>query len=318
VEAFRYFDTGYDMFIRQKIAGLQSSLSSITDISQRLPVLLEGERDVALRTLILTSLWGNRADLSLWPTPTTINNNSADSGEVLTSTKADTDTATDTPNSTNMNSYILDNHIEDVIRYINQLTQSSDSKRAVGIIVDNAGYEVVTDMFLGFGMIKLGLTDKVVFHTKGHPTFVSDATTNDCLETLNYLFQEDNVYLANWANEMLIYVNEGKILFKQDLFWCQPIPFWSMPESIENELREHDLVFVKGDANYRRLLGEREWPLDTSSKQVLSYMPIPTCALRTCKAEIGCGISLEKQSFAYQRDSKWLVTGKWGVIQFSV
>jgi hypothetical protein len=46
------------------------------------------------------------------------------------------------------------------------------------------------------------------------------------------------------------------------------------------------MVFVKGDANYRRLLGDRTWPLDTPFSDVVSYFPVPVCALRTLKAEV--------------------------------
>lgn len=70
-----------------------------------------------------------------------------------------------------------------------------------------------------------------------------------------------------------------------------------------------------GHLNYRRLLGEREWEFDTSFADVLSYFPAPVCALRTLKAEIGCGMPAEVVERA-KKDSDWLVAGKYGVIQF--
>ena len=42
---------------------------------------------------------------------------------------------------------------------------------------------------------------------------------------------------------------------------------------------------------------------------------MPVCALRTFKAEIGCGISPEAQERAAEADSNWMVSGKWGVVQ---
>jgi Damage-control phosphatase ARMT1-like domain len=51
------------------------------------------------------------------------------------------------------------------------------------------------------------------------------------------------------------------------------------------------MVFVKGDANYRRLLGDRTWALDTPFSDVVSYFPVPVCALRTLKAEVSCYMS---------------------------
>ena len=83
------------MFIPSKVSGLQSSLPNIKELAVRLPNLLaqttsesnptsastsstassieseSKERSItlnnAIKTLILTSLWGNKADLSLWP-----------------------------------------------------------------------------------------------------------------------------------------------------------------------------------------------------------------------------------------------------------
>ena len=67
-------------------------------------------------------------------------------------------------------------------------------------------------------------------------------------------------------------------------------------------------MIVKGDANYRRLLGDRQWPLDIDSNDVLSYWHVPCCALRIFKAEIGCGITEEAQQRAARSDSKWQVS----------
>jgi hypothetical protein len=70
VECFKYFETGYDCFKRQKGNGLVEALPSIEEIAQRLPVLLsceDGSRGQAVKVAILTSLWRNKMDLSLWP-----------------------------------------------------------------------------------------------------------------------------------------------------------------------------------------------------------------------------------------------------------
>ena len=88
-----------------------------------------------------------------------------------------------------------------------------------------------------------------------------------------------------------------------------------MPLHIQQRLAGSSLCVVKGDANYRRLLGEREWPLDMPAKDILSYWPVPVCALRTFKAEIGCGVSLQEQNRAKMDDEKWLVSGRFGVVQ---
>lgn len=47
------------------------------------------------------------------------------------------------------------------------------------------------------------------------------------------------------------------------------------------------MVFLKGDANYRRLIGDRLWSTDTPFLDVAGYFPARLCALRTLKAELG-------------------------------
>lgn len=301
---FRYFETGYDMFAKQKFNGLKSAITSINDISSKIPELLAtATLSDALNIGIQTSLWGNKIDLSLWPadkkatSSTDTSNNEAGKisyGNLLKETQK----------------YILDDQTLDVVNYI--LKSHNEGRLSeISIIVDNAGYELFSDLLLGYILLELGLVQTMKYHVKGHPTFVSDATVKDCLFTLDYLLNEgddDTKALASKLNE---YVGNNKIQFIEDLFWCQPTAFWDMPPSIQDTLSTSQLCFVKGDANYRRLLGERDWPLHADSRLLLSYWSTPVCALRTFKAEIGCGITEEKQQFAESQDSKWKVSGRW-------
>jgi hypothetical protein len=55
--------------------------------------------------------------------------------------------------------------------------------------------------------------------------------------------------------------------------------------------------------------------LDAPFADVVSYFPTAVCALRTLKAELGCGMALEGTRRAHQADPKWMVNGKFGVIQ---
>lgn len=304
MEAFKFFETGYDMFLKQKAAGLASSVSQTNEIAKRLPLLLSNKADTEkdVKLLILSSLWGNKADLSLWPA---LKENDNGAGERIN------------PNlSADSTSYILDNHIEKVYEILTS-SELRQKLTTVSIVVDNAGYELVTDLILGYGLVSLGVCEKVVFHTKGHPTFVSDATTQDCMETINYLLEEkDFPAVSDMAKNMKDMVQSGKLVFDADVYWCQPLCFWDMPDHIIDKLSTSIMVFVKGDANYRRLIGERDWPLHTKASDILSYWPTnAVCALRTFKSENGCGISEEMQRKAAAADKDWMVSGKWGVVQ---
>lgn len=312
VEAFRFFDTGYDMFVKQKVQGLVEATSAIDEIATKLPTILgDAKAADALAIAIQTSLWGNKMDLSLWP---------AGISKAVKAGSAEVDL----PGQISFGStlvagkkFILDDRTSSVVTLLEGLRAEkvTNSDIKVGIVIDNAGYELFSDMLLGHFLLELNVASTVVFYTKGHPTFISDATTEDASETIGFLSSSPFVPTSDLGKQFASHVSEGKFVFDSDLFWCQPTAFWDMPESIQEKVEECRLVFVKGDANYRRLLGEREWPLDTTASEILSYWPVPVCALRTFKAEIGCGISLSQVRETQNADPSWMVSGRWGVVQ---
>ena len=311
-EAFRFFETGYDMFVKQKASGLTDAVPVIDEITSKLPALLASSHLAdALEIVIQTSLWGNKMDLSLWPAGM---NGGSQSGSANV----------DMPGKISFGStlsagrkFILDDHTASVVRLLEQQHANglTGASREIGIVIDNAGYELFSDMLLGHCLLELGVASSITFFTKGHPTFVSDATNEDALETIDFLSKSSSTLTSDLAKSLADHVQTGKFSFDSDLFWCQPTAFWDMPDDIEIKIAKCKLVFVKGDANYRRLLGEREWPLDSPASDILSYWPVPVCALRTFKAEIGCGISKTKQEETEALDSKWMVSGRWGVVQ---
>ena len=94
---------------------------------------------------------------------------------------------------------------------------------------------------------------------------------------------------------------------------------WEMPPEVAATMASDAIVFVKGDLNYRRLVGERDWALDAPFADICSYWPAPLCALRTLKAEGGCGMSSEGCDAAERSEpgKKWMHAGKYGVVQFA-
>lgn len=316
-EAFKFFETGYDMFVPQKVKGLIDAMPTIDDICRRLPGLLSTEEiSNILEVGVQTSLWGNKMDLSLWPAAASTSSQSVSEAASNQNNQAGKISYGASLDATRP--YILEDHTKEVLECI--LTgkdQSSSSRhREIGIIVDNAGYELFSDLLLGHIIISLGLAETITFHTKAHPTFVSDATTQDVIETIEFLCHADDTATRQLGESLKSHLESNSFQCIDDVFWCQPTAFWDMPERIQNRLAGSTVVFVKGDANYRRLLGDRHWPLDTPSKDILSYWPVPVCPLRTFKAEIGCGITQEAQNRAYSQDKSWMVSGRWGVVQF--
>jgi hypothetical protein len=70
-------------------------------------------------------------------------------------------------------------------------------------------------------------------------------------------------------------------------------------------------------ANYRRLLGDAHWPVQTPWEEAVSYFPAPLLALRTLKCEVAVGVTAELEAEARkEHGNAWWTTGVYGVLQF--
>jgi Damage-control phosphatase ARMT1-like domain len=250
------------------------------------------------------SLWGNQMDLSLWP---------ADTDLARTDVFADVLQAATTQ--------LLHDDSDRLVRQCWKLWQQDEGSH-VDIIVDNAGFELVTDLALAQFLIDSKIAGTVTFQLKSHPTFVSDAMEKDLIDTVNYYADELDaaVYPASvqagqtWRSLL----QSGQWRCVEQDFWVQGRAMWDMPWSVRSDLVERcHLAFVKGDANYRRLLGDRDWDLTAPFDQVVGcYFPVPVCALRTLKAEIGCGMEASQVQRAASLDANWMTNGRFGVVHF--
>lgn len=69
----------------------------------------------------------------------------------------------------------------------------------------------------------------------------------------------------------------------------------------------------KGDLNYRRLVGDRDWPPTVPFSAVTAYFPGPVAALRTLKSDVVTGVA--PVTLANLTDERWRVEGTHGLIQ---
>ena len=92
--------------------------------------------------------------------------------------------------------------------------------------------------------------------------------------------------------------------------------------------QDSTIVIVKGDLNYRKLTGDREWPKTTPVKTALNSLAhsnIHILALRTCKADVCVGLpdGLEEELVENWKKAGnevgelWCSSGKWAVISYS-
>jgi uncharacterized protein with ATP-grasp and redox domains len=296
----RYFANGFDPFSKAKKAGLASAVGSLDALAPRvLPVMASADASALFFSI---ALWGNRMDLSLWQV--------GESGSSASGRRASGALAEG-------REMLLADDSAAVLAAV-AAAQAAGGRR-MDLVVDNAGFELVTDLCLSEVLLASGAASRVVLHMKAHPTFVSDAMECDLWQHLESLEADGaggHPASAAMAARWRALLEEGSLEPREDFFWAQPTPFQDMPDRIRRDLAGSALVFVKGDANYRRLLDERAWPLDTPFADVASGWPAPVCALRTLKAELGCGMSPEACARAGAEDPDWRVSGRYGVLQF--
>lgn len=281
---------GVDPFALQKRQGLETGFDAIATLCHQVNSWLDNsESEEALLGLLYFALWGNRVDLSLW------------SAFETDRTQFDIQS---------QQAHILVNDAASVVDLINKNQQGR-----FDVVVDNAGFELVCDLCLVDFLLGSGLAKQIKLHLKPHPTFVSDAMILDVHQTIEFFAKSNNWDVTFLANRLQEYLELGKLVLSSDYFWTSPLAFWEMPDVIRNDLAASNLTIIKGDANYRRLLGDRHWNYTTNINDIISYFPAPLLALRTLKSEVAAGIKPEIIEKVAPSDTNWLTNGQWGVIQ---
>ena len=138
----------------------------------------------------------------------------------------------------------------------------------------------------------------------------------DVHTTIAWLRHHADRALQTLGARLHAYVRHRRLQVYTHPFWTSPLPMWEMPDDLRALLAEADVVLAKGDANYRRALGDAHWPLTTPLADIVSYCPAPLVFVRTCKAEVIAGLSSAQVYELHRRDPAWLANGEWGVIQF--
>ncbi|ARA95046.1 hypothetical protein AWN76_006620 [Rhodothermaceae bacterium RA] len=186
----------------------------------------------------------------------------------------------------------------------------------IDVIADNAGFELVGDLCLVDYLLSSGQAASVRMHLKLHPTFVSDALVRDVAATIAYLRRTGPAAVQRLGERLRDHHRRGRLLLARHPYWTSPLSGWEMPTPVRAFLAPADLVISKGDANYRRWLGDRHWVFSLPFDQVVSYFPAPLVALRTVKAEVAAGIPPERLRRLDEADPDWMTNGHWGLIQF--
>ncbi len=187
----------------------------------------------------------------------------------------------------------------------------------IDVICDNAGVELGFDLALVDFLLRTQRATQIVLHLKPQPTFVSDATPQDVQEVLDAFANVATPALAQLVQRLVSALNQNHIVLNTHPFWTSGSFFHDMPTDLYDVLARATLVICKGDANYRRLVGDCHWDPTTPFQSAVAHFPAPLVALRVLKSEVVVGLGAGVAERLHAQDPAWCVNGTHGVIQFA-
>ncbi|KAK1756640.1 DUF89 domain protein [Echria macrotheca] len=323
------FWQNYDVFARQKLNAFLASHSAVKELCERYLSIADSgacfatTADEETQRLLFfemteVALWGNATDLSL------LSSLSLDQIHSLQGKKAIQEGQ----------ARIVSNDMAAAWEHLRRLRPGGGR---VDIVLDNAGFELFTDLIYALYLLGAGLASAIRLHVKSIPWFVSDVMPHDMDILLSALTDTASFPSAN--NESVRTVaallsaayQDGRLAIQENPFWTTGLDFQEMPvwaPDLFEALQESALVIFKGDLNYRKLVRDATWPHTTPFKQAIGVLGggssgdkagIKILALRTNKADVCVGLNertLEKVEKEAPRKA-WVRNGKYAVVSFS-
>lgn len=210
-----------DPFAQQKADSLTGAAGAFAAaLAAGLPEATE------LSPLVAASLWGNLADLSLSAGAKLV------APDVASSGSAQQDAGS--------SSMML---ADDTAALCDALMGCAGKE--VLIVLDNCGLELVSDLLLVDGLLRVAQPSVVRLHAKDRPVFVSDVTIPDVAPTLDWLDKQGGEAMAARLRAAM---DDGRLVVDAPEFYTGCLPFWEMPDSLRNAYSNAAVVVTKGDA----------------------------------------------------------------------
>ncbi|MEV8477312.1 damage-control phosphatase ARMT1 family protein [Streptomyces sp. NPDC051173] len=243
----------------------------------------------SFHALLLASLYGNRADLGF---------------RLVQETTAGADGAAGTEDTP-----LLADDSAAVWRHL-----TGRPPGEVHVVLDNAGRELLADLLLADHLLATGRATGVVLHVKPRPYFVSDAVTSDVRDCLVRLAAFSGA-AGKAGGRLLDAAASGRLRLSGHDFFCSPLGFDELPGALRTAFAAGSLCVVKGDLNYRRLVGDRAWPATQPFAASVAGVPGALVALRTLKSEVVVGMRPETVERLDASSPGWRTDGSQALVQ---
>ena len=286
LQAVRYFQPGpwmgNDPYARLKENEIAKGLGVFNETFQPAKsATLEDFTSICYRVL-----WGNRGDLS-----------NLDRFEINMDEQPD---------------QIVIDDVESVFRYLKRKNHNK-----IAYILDNIGSELYFDLAMMDYLLLSGFAGSITCYLKNQPFYVSDAMPDDLFQTLERMSASDLSNVSMLAERISQAIRAGIISLEAPPFFTSSAMYREMPEILRSQISKYDLTILKGDVNYRRLVGDRHWEPTTPVSKAAGYFPSSWVSFRTLKSELILGLSHETYSkLERESESDWLTNGQRGMITF--
>nr|XP_003701663.1 PREDICTED: UPF0364 protein C6orf211 homolog isoform X1 [Megachile rotundata]XP_012136836.1 PREDICTED: UPF0364 protein C6orf211 homolog isoform X1 [Megachile rotundata] len=299
----------YDYFEQQKQSAFINSMISISSLAEYLINLVHKadslsivETKEEIFQLLRLNLWGNKCDLSLSAGADV--NQTCNPIAVLKS----------------LDENILVDNSESIWNLLTK--KETNESTIIDVVLDNAGYELFTDLCLSVFLIAGKFAGKIRFYVKRYPWYISDATTNDFYWTLDYMKNSSNKNLQQLSNLAYDYLKNKLWTIEEESFWTSPYDFADMKEHdpvLYAKLSEAKIAIFKGDLNYRKLVGEINWEYTTEFTEALrGFQPTTILSFRTVKSDVCVGLPRGVAEELFKKDESWMFSGDYGLIQTTI
>jgi len=289
IETVRWYGSGRDPFLPKKREELHGD--ALWRLIEGACEPLDSPEDELSRTIAL-ALWSNRIDLSY----------SASLERGIDISPED----------------LLVDDRDALLDHLSGTRISPDgfkSSQPVTIVADNTGSELAMDLALSDCLLR-HVSERVVIYLKTFPTFVSDATPQDVWMLMREMERRGH-NAAALAKRLRAAWEEERLRFLPHPFWTSCRFLWDLPADLARQLKAARLVVIKGDANYRRTVGDCLWAPQTPFSEAVEYLDAPVLCLRTLKSDPVVGLPSAETAEELDRiDLDWRVNGKRGLIQF--
>jgi len=274
--ACRFWETGRDPFEPVKEEELAGERPW-----QRLGAALcgRGPREERILALLDDALWGNRVDLSY----AVAASRAREDGDLLVDERATAVPWLCAPGA------------------------------SVHVVADNIGTELALDLALAAAVLE-DATARVTLHVKMQPVFVSDALACDVWRLLARM-RERGGDARELAERLVAGFEADRLALAPDPFWSGPDFLWEAPRHMREALASATIVVLKGDANYRRLVGDALWPPSEPFAAAAGYVPVPLVCLRTMKSDPVLGLPAGLGERLDAQEPRWRIDGRRGLVQ---